>query len=154
MKKRSTSTTPHVLLMFTLFTLLLGPIYTKAQTLRQQAEFAPIVETTVDYDVKEFTCKKVNNNLYFKFLVLENKHNISYILESSSDGKTFEPIQRKEGFKSPNQHPLLYSYKIDLNKSPTETAYRIRRISPDGNEYSAILEIKNIDQIEYIAQNN
>ena len=86
--------------------------------------------------------------------MLENDDNINYILESSSDGENFQPLQRKEGFKSPNNKPLLYTYKIDINKAPTEVAYRIRRISPDGNEYSDILMTNNKNHIEYIAQNN
>lgn len=138
-----------------IFTILLGlmlaSLTINAQSLNQKIAFTP--EITDDYIVKEFTAKVANNKIYFRFLLVDNRYNTNYTLESSSNGTDFYAVKLKEGFKSPNGVPLLYCYSIDLHEFSDNT-YRIKIDSDDGDEYSSIIEFNKIHNIALTAQNN
>ena len=129
-----------IIVFSVLFLLMITSLSINAQIVVKKITFKP--DATDDYVIKSFTATEVNNKVYFKFLVLENRYNTNYILESSSNGTDFYAVQLKEGFKSPNETPLLYCYSIDLNNLNDKT-YRIRRDSSDGVNYTASLEIEN-----------
>ncbi|PCJ26332.1 MAG: hypothetical protein COA97_05995 [Flavobacteriales bacterium] len=93
----------------------------------------------VDYQIQIFEVAKIENKLYFKFVVIENMLNTSYTLEYSDNGIDFYTIQLKEGFKSPNGTPLMYCYTVnDLNNFNSKK-FRIRRGSKKGVNYSLVI---------------
>ncbi|MFB0925327.1 MAG: T9SS type A sorting domain-containing protein [Vicingaceae bacterium] len=83
------------------------------------------ISCTIEY----FKVMEINGKLYFKYLILENKDNVAYVLESSENGNEYNFIQIKEGVKSPNKNPLLYCFSEKLIEN---TSYRVKRISFDG----------------------
>ncbi|MBL4594712.1 MAG: hypothetical protein JKX68_12990 [Flavobacteriales bacterium] len=129
-----------VIIFVILMGLMLTTVTINAQSINGKVAFND--DEVNDYVVKYFKVKKVNNKLYFKFLVLENRSNANYTLESSANGTDFSAVKLKQGFKSPNGVPLLYCYSVDLNNL-NDTTYRIRRDSPDGINYSSIIEMDN-----------
>jgi hypothetical protein len=145
------STTSWVLIFLILFGLMLTSLTINAQSINKKVAFAP--EITEAYIIKEFTAKVVNNKIYFRFLLIDNRENTNYTLESSSNGTDFYAVKLKEGFKSPNGIPLLYCYSLDLHEFSDNT-YRIRMDSDDGGEYSSALEFNSIDNLELSAQKN
>ena len=138
-----------IIIFFILFGLMLTTITVKAQAIEKKVTFTP--DITDNHIVKYFKVKEVSNKLYFKYLVLENEYNTSYTLESSSNGNEFYAVQLKEGFKSPKGVPLLYCYSVDLNQL-NDKSFRIRRDSPDGVEYSSVIETGNSQNLS--AQKN
>jgi hypothetical protein len=110
----------------------------------------------VDYDIEYFKVMEVENKLFFKFLITEEKENTAYILESSTNGETFKSCQIKEGYKSPNNIPLLYCFAEQLNGNDI-TIYRIKRVSFDGEfAYSGdlILDKDNIEKKWNVSNDN
>ncbi|MGB0882666.1 MAG: hypothetical protein ACPGSO_06900 [Vicingaceae bacterium] len=111
-----------------------------AQQVSQQMDFS----STICFDIEYFKVMKVDNQLYFKFLVIEEEDNSTYVLESSTNGKDFTPCQLKDGFKSPNKTALLYCFSEPVKK--TNTQYRINRIQfkeSVSNEYSQVITVKS-----------
>jgi len=140
------------IIIFTiLFFLLILSISTNAQSMSKKTTFTS--EITSDYIVKEFSAKEINNAIYFKFLVLENREDVNYTLESSSNGVDFYPVKLKEGFKSPNNYPLLYCYSIDLTILSDKT-FRIKMDSKESINYSSVIELKNMIDQNLSAQKN
>lgn len=93
----------------------------------------------VDHNIAYFKVMKIDKNLFFKLLITEDKENTTYIIEASIDGENFTSCQIKEGFKSPENTPLLYCFSEKRNQT-TATVYRIKRVSFDGIiAYSGIL---------------
>ena len=129
-----------VIVFIILMGLMLATLTINAQSIVKKTTFSS--EITDDYIIKYFKVKEISNKLYFKFLVLENRENTNYTLESSSNGAEFYAVQLKQGFKSPSGAPLLYCYTVDLNQLNNKS-YRIRRDSPEGIEYSPTIEIDN-----------
>ena len=114
--------------VFTIFTLFTSTLTANnEQSINTKSTTS--VNNSVDCTVEYFKVMELNKKLYFKFLVVENKDNIAYVLESSENGNEYNAIQIKEGFKSPNQVPLLYCYSEKLINN---TSYRIKRVSSDG----------------------
>jgi hypothetical protein len=151
-KASITQSTIHfkwILIFPFLFVLLFVSSNIKAQLVNEKMDFNSV--TTNDYVVKEFTVKEVNDKLYFRFLVVESETNISYTLESSSNGKDFYPVNLKEGFKSPNNVPLLYCYSTNADKLYKQI-YRIKRESIDGDSYSSLLKINDIENLVLLEQ--
>lgn len=101
-----------------------------------------------EFVIKQFTAVQHQDKIYFKFLIVENRVNVNYVLESSTNGVDFVEVQKKEGFKSPNEIPLLYCYTIDEIDKKVK-AYRIRLESINTIEYSSrvIVEKKNISEL-------
>jgi hypothetical protein len=87
------------------------------------------LNNSISSAIEYFKVMEINKKLYFKFLIVENKDNVAYVLESSENGTDYSSIQIKEGFKSPNKTPLLYCYSEKLIDN---TSYRIKRVSFDG----------------------
>jgi len=95
----------------------------------------------IDYNIEYFKVIEIGSNLYFKFLIKENKENTAYVLESSINENPFTACQIREGFKSPKNVPLLYCFSEKQNKN-IATIYRIKRISFDGTiAYSEALTL-------------
>ena len=140
---------------FLVFTILMGLLLTSltinAQNVVEKATFN--VAATDDCTIKEFSAKVVNNKIYFRFLVIENIANTNYTLETSTNGEDFNPVLEKEGFKSPNNTPLLYCFSIDLHDF-SDNIYRIRRVTPDGDSFSNRIEFSVIDNLTITAQKN
>ena len=145
-----TSPASWLIVIIVLVGLLFGATSINAQVLNEKNVFSP--ETTSDYLVKDFKVKEASNKLYFKFLIVENRLDTKYTLESSSNGTDFYAVELKEGFKSPNEVPLLYCYSVDLNQVNDNT-YRIRRDSPDGTSYSSAIERASTINASLSAQN-
>jgi penicillin-binding protein-related factor A (putative recombinase) len=126
------------------YTLTIGFLFItlafNAQSINEKITFQD--DEIASHVIKYFKAKKINNKLYFKFLVLENKLQTAYTLESSTNGTDFYNVQKKEGFKSPSGTPLLYCYSIDLTNLSTNK-YRIKRTSEDGINYSSIIEMNH-----------
>lgn len=131
-----------------IFTILLGLLIISsnihAQAISKKIAFTP--ELTDNYVVKEFSMKEVNNKLYFRFLILENNQDVNYTLESSLNGTDFYPVQLKQGFQSPTGVPLLYCFVVDLNVL-NDNVYRIKRTSPEGEEFSSFIEVNDHDLV-------
>lgn len=106
----------------------------RAQSVTNKVTF----ETTTEYVVKQFTAKHVQNKFYFKFLILENREDADYVLESSIDGINFSEVATKEGVKSPNNQPLLYCYIVD-SKTISHRIFRVKMISNEEFTYSSLL---------------
>ncbi len=149
-KLSSTSDKHWIIVFVVLIGLMFVTVSVNAQAVNGKVVFNG--DETNDYVMKSFKVKEVNNKLYFKFLVLENRLNTTYTLESSSNGDDFYAVQLKDGFKSPNGTPLLYCYAVDLNKL-NDKVYRIRRDSPDGVNYSSLIERDNVINPSLSAQN-
>jgi len=147
----ATSSTSWLLVFTLLFGLLLTSLTINAQSINQKETFNSAVIN--DCTIKEFTAKVVNNKIYFRFLVVENRDNTNYTLEASTNGDDYSPILQKEGFKSPNGTPLLYCYSLDLHDFSDNT-YRIRRVTPDGVSFSNSIEFNDIDNLSLTAQKN
>ena len=130
-----------ILIIVPLFALILCATSISAQIVEDKIGFDQ--ERINDFTVKYFKVKEVNNTLYFKFLVLEYRANTAYVLESSSNGVDFDSVKMKQGYKSPNNVPLLYCYSVHLNNLAANT-YRIKRISPDGNDYSEEIHMNSL----------
>ena len=131
--------------------LMLATVSINAQSITSKVAFND--NETVDHLIKYFNVKEVNNTLYFNYLVVENRVHTAYTLESSSNGTDFYTVQLKEGFKSPSGVPLLYCYSVDLNVLNDRT-YRIRRDSPDGINYSTVINRDVFVNPTLSAQNN
>ena len=84
-----------------------------------------------DYNIEYFKVMEVDNELFFKFLITEDTENTAYVLESSTNGETFKPLQIKEGYKSPNNVPLLHCFSEQVNEEEA-IIYRIKRVSFNG----------------------
>ncbi len=147
----ATSSTSWLLVFTLLFGLLLTSLTINAQSINQKETFnsAAIDDCTI----KEFTAKVVGNKIYFKFLIVENLEQTNYTLEASTSGDDYSPILQKEGFKSPNGVPLLYCYSLDLHEN-SDKIYRIRRVSPEGDNFSATIEFNAIENLSLTAQKN
>jgi len=92
-----------------------------------------------NHQVKEFSLIKAENRLYFKYLILENETDVTYVLEASTDGTHFYKINQKEGFQSPKNTPLLYCFNVDASKLSSLLYYRIKRISNQDESFSKVL---------------
>ena len=147
----ATSSTNWVLIFTVLLGLLLTSLTINAQSITQKATFNS--ETIDGCSIKEFTAKVVNNKIYFKFLIVENRDNTNYTLEASANGEDFYPVLEKEGFKSPNGIPLLYCYSLDLHDF-SDDVYRIKRVTPEGDSFSNSIEFNAIDNLTITAQKN
>tara|TARA_B100000809_G_scaffold260154_1_gene306549 strand:+ start:3703 stop:4239 length:537 start_codon:yes stop_codon:yes gene_type:complete len=90
-----------------------------------------INSNVVDYNIEYFKVMEVDNELFFKFLITEDTENTAYVLESSTNGETFKPLQIKEGYKSPNNVPLLHCFSEQVNEEEA-IIYRVKRVSFNG----------------------
>ena len=113
----------------TLFALTLTLATASAQKIDNTNMFSS--NQVIDYNIEYFKVMEVDKKLYFKFLITEEKENTAYVLESSTNGQAFTFCQIKEGYKSPNNTPLLYCFSEKLNKN-NATVYRVKRVSFDG----------------------
>ncbi len=105
---------------------------------------ATTLNNSTSCTIEYFKVMEINGKLYFKYLILENKDNVAYVLESSNNGTEYNFIQLKEGVKSPNKTPLLYCFSEKLINN---TSYRIKRISFDGIiNYSGSITINKDNQ--------
>jgi hypothetical protein len=150
-KLTATSSNQWLITFVFLFIMMFISVSINAQSLIQKEIFNAKYEK--DYEIKKFEVKEVNNKLYFKYIVLENQSNTLYTLESSINGVDFYAVQLKEGSKSPKDIPLLHCYSVNLDDL-NDNEYRIRRDSPDGVEYSTILDVSNTNQHFLSAQKN
>jgi hypothetical protein len=140
----------RILIIIPLFIFSLFTLNVQAQIIQENFDFNEDVKST--YNIEYFTFAEANNTLYFKFLILENSDNAAYTLEYSENGVDFEFIQTKEGFKSPNNTPLLYCYSVNLS-SLNAKSYRVKRTSTnEANEYSSIIYRSNNIQPSLSAQ--
>jgi len=144
MNKRKVLSFPSNKFSLITYSFFIGLMFTSmafnAQAINEKMTFED--DNIADHVIKYFKAKKINNKLYFKFLVLENRFHTTYALESSENGTDFYNVQKKEGFKSPIGTPLLYCYSIDLTRL-SKNKYRIKRTSEDGINYSSIIEMNN-----------
>ncbi len=117
-----------------------------------QEDYSLSVEKETNlYNVKSFTVKEINNTAYFKFLIVENDDNAVYVLESSINGVDFIPVNLKEGFKSPNNTPLLYCFSINKESNVKGNYYRVKRKSLTEEVFSDILSVEG-DYQEFASQ--
>jgi len=119
---------------------------------QEQYNFSDSEELS-SYDVKSFTVQEVNNKAYFKFLIVEGDDNTSYTLETSMNGIDFSPINIKEGFKSPNNTPLLYCFTVNKENNTNGSYYRIKRTSILDEVYSNVVSVEDSYQ-EFAFQKN
>jgi hypothetical protein len=133
------STFSKIITRLVLFSLIILTIKSiDAQTINEENSLSS------DYFIEYFKAIELNKKLYFKFLIQENNDNIAYVLELSENGNEFKSIQIKEGFKSPNETPLLYCFSEKITDNENST-YRIKRISNDGViDYSCPIIINKI----------
>ncbi|NCP44944.1 MAG: hypothetical protein COW67_11705 [Flavobacteriales bacterium CG18_big_fil_WC_8_21_14_2_50_32_9] len=131
---------------FILIILWSSNIRLGAQSISNKVDFTE--KPSEEFVIKQFTAVQHQDKIYFKFLIVENRVNVNYVLESSTNGVDFVEVQKKEGFKSPNEIPLLYCYTIDEIDKKVK-AYRIRLESINTIEYSSrvIVEKKNISEL-------
>lgn len=122
-----------------------------SQSITKQVAFDE--ESVQPYKVKQFTGKCVNEIIYFKFLVMENRKDIqAYILETSFDAINFMSVAFKDGFESPNNVPLLYCFKQPKSLI-YKTYYRIKMVTKSGITYSNIIEHRSNSPILYSMRN-
>jgi len=131
---------------FILIILWSSNIRLGAQSISNKVDFTE--KPSEEFVIKQFTAVQHQDKIYFKFLIVENRVNVNYVLESSTNGVDFVEVQKKEGFKSPNEIPLLYCYTIDEIDKKVKS-YRIRLESINTIEYSSrvIVEKKNISEL-------
>lgn len=110
-------------------------------------------EISNTFDINEFSATQGGSKIYFRFLIKEDRDNVNYVLESSLDGIDYNTIQLKEGFKSPYGQPLLYCYSLESNTT-TDSKYRIRMSTPEGDSFSDIIEHNPVVNLELTAQKN
>jgi len=134
------------IISFILIILWSSNIRLGAQSISNKVDFTE--KPSEEFVIKQFTAVQHQDKIYFKFLIVENRVNVNYVLESSTNGVDFVEVQKKEGFKSPNEIPLLYCYTIDEIDKKVK-AYRIRLESINTIEYSSrvIVEKKNISEL-------
>lgn len=118
--------------------LLSASIQVSGQSLTNKVDFNE--KYTQEFIIKQFTAKQLEGKIYFNFLIVEQRENTKYVLESSTNGVDFTEVQKKDGFKSPNSTPLLYCYTVDVvNRKVKE--FRIRIEATNTIEYSNRIKI-------------
>jgi len=134
------------IISFILIILWSSNIRLGAQSISNKVDFTE--KPSEEFVIKQFTAVQHQDKIYFKFLIVENRVNVNYVLETSTNGVDFVEVQKKEGFKSPNEIPLLYCYTIDEIDKKVKS-YRIRLESINTIEYSSrvIVEKKNISEL-------
>jgi len=110
----------------------------RAQAVVNKVTFEP----TLEYIVKQFTAKYIQNKFYFKFLIQENREDVDYALESSFDGINFNEVATKVGVKSPNSQPLLYCFIID-DTTTSDRIFRVKITSREEVTYSNLLDFSS-----------
>jgi hypothetical protein len=139
------------LLLILFFWLSAGNLKVKAQQLNEKTAFT-LAEIS-EFVIKEFRGTALNNKIYFRFSILDNKDQTEYTLESSINGETFIEVEKKYGFKSPNKQPLLYCYNIN-QEDVIAKKYRIKIVSDNGINYSEEIIINPTINTPFVASNN
>ncbi|MBW6484126.1 MAG: hypothetical protein K0B10_13825 [Vicingaceae bacterium] len=125
---------------FILIIVLSSIIQVEAQSISNKVDFTE--KPSEEFAIKQFTAVQHQDKIYFKFLIVENRVNVNYVLESSTNGVDFIEVQKKEGFTSPNEIPLLYCYTINKVDKKVKV-YRMRLESKNTIEYSSRVIIEN-----------
>ncbi len=133
---------PQTLITTIIFILTISmTTLVSGQQINQKTTFSNTED--IDYNIEYFKVMQVENTLYFKYLINENENEVTYVLEHSINGENFTEIDKKNGFKSPNQIPLLYCFN-DAKKDQNTISYRIKRITSDGEtSYTCNLNIED-----------
>lgn len=96
---------------------------------------------TLPIELSSFTTKCVGAKKTFNWQTITETNNAFFILEKSTDGKTFEPLAKIEGMGN-NTSEQNYSYSYE-DESAAYKYYRLKQTDFNGN--SKILKLTYLD---------